>query len=892
MTSAEPPLTFPIPDWDIATLPVASGHTASLDQHGTMVYFGGCLADHLYATGMALMWDDSAPSVDDESQEAAEPGGEHLWTDGQLMRLENEWRRAQRSFAYHPAIGIMPLRGDPPFEYQLDFRVRTLVLNDAGELQYVDDISMHVWLPPGFPNEAPVVRPMTGVFHPNVTWDGIYLSNSWQSTDTLVDLAARVGALLAFRAYDPESVVNPVAMDWLTQNSGALPLDTHSDFGASAGGEPLGRIMRLGPATLDQVRRALDDMRFALAAENDTPTREDVEKFAGDTRAALSLFLDSDIPEHLREQASEFDDWCRELPASVPMWDYLRVQRSAAMQTDAALVALRDAVAAMEGGLAELEGLVKNPSLDTPQSAAKVIPPMSVLAPIQLKLPVLARQFEQCMAELRRLLDVMKTPMPRIDVAPEGSLGRRLTSLGDSVQQATAAAIESAQTALSSNESLARRASAEVLALEQVVSWRDYLDLFAKAQNLEQQIAKWGSAGVQAYFIENASGTFGPYQYEEALDLGGVRVAVRNMKGREIQAINAVGQQVLGRSSEGAVTLVLGQTDDQPGYDTTLRLTERCDDLAVQFDFIQRQTADVLGGLQRPVVGARSWCGKVCSLLASPRAQQLLRDVHRKSAHHWKTIIFDLGATMRFKERLATFHLLSRMSEEVPRVQELIRAAKDRLKDATQQISAIMSRSSRDVETDRMIVPPKFAKTYNEQMEVRDQAKREIARQESLLKQISRDLSARLSSSRYCGRPEEPPLRWLAPLPEELLQLREAMTDEAIQAAVDQLSRLLGVQFPFNAPPPPQTHAVARPAAPGDAAAIETAQAEGGDAFGGDEAAGDQSAFDAQPSDQEGAAGEPPDADAAYLTEHGDSQTEHGEEDQGPMIDDFFAPPK
>ncbi len=110
------------------------------------------------------MWDDSVPAVEEDSQpfEEPDPAANVAWTDGQIMRLENEWHRAQRSFAYHPALGVRPLRGDPPYEYQVDYRVRTLSLNEANELQYIDEVSMHMWLPPGFPNQPPVMRPMAG----------------------------------------------------------------------------------------------------------------------------------------------------------------------------------------------------------------------------------------------------------------------------------------------------------------------------------------------------------------------------------------------------------------------------------------------------------------------------------------------------------------------------------------------------------------------------------------------------------------------------------------------------------------------------------------------------------------------------------------------------------
>ena len=43
------------------------------------------------------------------------------------------------------------------------------------------------------------------------------------------------------------------------------------------------------------------------------------------------------------------------------------------------------------------------------------------------------------------------------------------------------------------------------------------------------------SAGVHAFFLTNASGSFGPFQFEEPLDLGGTRIVVHNIQGGVIE---------------------------------------------------------------------------------------------------------------------------------------------------------------------------------------------------------------------------------------------------------------------------------------------------------------------------------------------------------------------
>src|SRR5947209_3927945 len=137
------------------------------------------------------------------------------WSPEQVTRLEGEWRKLQRSFAYHPHVTVQPLKGDPPHEYQIDYRLTTLVIDDAGQLQYAQGASVHVWLPPEFPEHPPVLRPLVGLFHPNVSWEGFHLESAWQVNDTLVTLVRRIGDLLTYRIFDPNMVVNAAAMDWL-----------------------------------------------------------------------------------------------------------------------------------------------------------------------------------------------------------------------------------------------------------------------------------------------------------------------------------------------------------------------------------------------------------------------------------------------------------------------------------------------------------------------------------------------------------------------------------------------------------------------------------------------------------------------------------------------------
>src|SRR5687767_2771598 len=98
--------------------------------------------------------DDPAPG--DGGQGGRSPQG--------LARLAQEWRRVVRAFAYHPHVTVTPIKGDPPEEWRVDYLVTTLVVDDAGQLGYATAAPVHVWIGPGFPEQAPLLRPMSGLF--------------------------------------------------------------------------------------------------------------------------------------------------------------------------------------------------------------------------------------------------------------------------------------------------------------------------------------------------------------------------------------------------------------------------------------------------------------------------------------------------------------------------------------------------------------------------------------------------------------------------------------------------------------------------------------------------------------------------------------------------------
>ena len=336
------------------------------------------------------------------------------WSDDQLVRLEYEWRRLQRAFAYHPYVQIVSMRDDPPGEYEIAFRVRTLAVGESGELEYADSAPVRVWLPPSFPYSPPVVRPLTGLFHPNVSWQGIHLSSWWQPTDTLVAFLKKIGELLAWRVYDPEAIANPLAMDWLEQNPSLLPLDATADFAAEAGGEPLARICKYGPATIEQIREQLATATDSLRASASPPGPAEVSDFCSRTRSALNLFVDDDVPPALRDDAARLEEWARGLPSSMEIFQFLRDRNEVLQSARAACDVLAELPDSMLQQLAELEAIAPAGAPEDATSALEAIPDLKTLEPIRLKLPDLVRRAGEQISLLRQALVTLEKNKPQI----------------------------------------------------------------------------------------------------------------------------------------------------------------------------------------------------------------------------------------------------------------------------------------------------------------------------------------------------------------------------------------------------------------------------------------------------------------------------------------------
>ncbi|MGA2500295.1 MAG: hypothetical protein ABSH20_21345, partial [Tepidisphaeraceae bacterium] len=528
-----------------------------------------------------------------------------------LERLENEWRRLQRAFAYHPHVRVMALEGDPPDQYQIDYRFRTVLMDEAGQLQYSTTCSVHVWLPPEFPHEPPLVRPVSDLFHPNVVPEGINIDRYWTSTrSTLVDVVAGVGAMLCYQDFDAENAWNPAAAEWTHANPRIFPLDPDANLHADAGGDPLQRICRHGPRTLEQTRQQLKQTCDSLLVTGQAPDDQEVRNFAEKTRQSLSLFIEDDVPEELRITVGELDDFAGELPASVPLWEGLRRYRDNAAVATQTARKLRDAEKSIDFENRAIDALITQAPPSDPREAMRALPPVDTLEMHQQNLEGIIARSDQAVGEAR-------TTSGRIEALPELAAATRSTVL----QKRLESEIERARTTvneardklnqtLGSLEPVLARGRAYAQVVRRMIEWRSYADMVNRAEEFSHDVLSLGPAGTQAFFIENESGRFGPFEIEQKLTLGSAALIVRNPASSTIELVTADTGKTLVRSDEGKAAMPITDPESGAIFRTKFELSGNCDELALQLDYAARESSVLLEKLQTGVRSPKEcWLG-------------------------------------------------------------------------------------------------------------------------------------------------------------------------------------------------------------------------------------------------------------------------------------------
>jgi len=387
-----------------------------------------------------------------------------------------------------------------------------------------------------------------------------------------------------------------------------------------------------------------------------------------------------------------------------------------------------------------------------------------------------------------------------VPVLDDSELGRQLRAEVDAVTSDSRAARKSAVQMLASIEPVLERSKGDASAIAQICLWREYSDLLATSSALEKKLMHLGAAGVQAYYIEIEGEQFGPFQFDEPVDLGSARVAVRSPGRNQISLVDVQTGDVIGKSDNGSLAAKLGGSAEARQL-TTIRLTERWDELALQVEFLIGQAAHLMDRLGEPTLSL-SWVGNVLAILNLPESLAAVREESRVLSDRWGELLLDLQALEPLKARIETWNLIHRIEETVPSLLRQLSTQQRALDQSTTDLRPILAHCTRDTETDQLVIPAKLVQSYSQAVQRRDRATRAIDRLEDLLRQLGDQVKQQLDDPRLIGREGLPEFRQLHSFPPDLEEIARGMTDKALADAVAGLKVLL----PITSRAIPPTH--------------------------------------------------------------------------------------
>ena len=146
-----------------------------------------------------------------------------------VRRLRADAEQMSRAFKDFPLINVRAATGDPPDRYILEYRVHGLE-KFPGRKEPVrrDTHEVEICLGPDYPRLAPQCKMLTPIFHPNIEPATICVGDHWTAGERLVDLAVRIGELIAYQAYNIKSPLDAEAAMWADLNTSRLPVDERS----------------------------------------------------------------------------------------------------------------------------------------------------------------------------------------------------------------------------------------------------------------------------------------------------------------------------------------------------------------------------------------------------------------------------------------------------------------------------------------------------------------------------------------------------------------------------------------------------------------------------------------------------------------------------------------
>jgi len=126
-------------------------------------------------------------------------------------------------------LRILSAKGNPPYEYEFEYRLRSIVKLDGNNPTYGASHIVRIRLPANYPIGQPIAETLTPIFHPHVFHSNVIcIGRRWMASEFLDLFVKRVGAIISFDPsyFDFKSPANQDAMDWAKNHMHLFPTDT------------------------------------------------------------------------------------------------------------------------------------------------------------------------------------------------------------------------------------------------------------------------------------------------------------------------------------------------------------------------------------------------------------------------------------------------------------------------------------------------------------------------------------------------------------------------------------------------------------------------------------------------------------------------------------------
>ena len=149
-------------------------------------------------------------------------------------RLRRDHEKILSELAGSEFVTVSALAGDPPNHYQATYQINGLMRSDAeGEAKPISEHVVDIFLPLGYPKQAPRCTMRTPIWHPNIG-DYVCIGDFWSAGVALVDIIAHIGDMIQYKTYNLKSPVNKDAAAWARRNLKSFPVGARTIIPAAS----------------------------------------------------------------------------------------------------------------------------------------------------------------------------------------------------------------------------------------------------------------------------------------------------------------------------------------------------------------------------------------------------------------------------------------------------------------------------------------------------------------------------------------------------------------------------------------------------------------------------------------------------------------------------------